>query len=163
EVMRSDRARSSACAAAGDRKHPTGHVRLRAIYAVHRHEEIWTDQTCSTPSLRTAAWSCHLGIHYGERTNDFIERRVHYLQSPLSASRRRMRCIQCLKLLRCQCQRDSVLLYMRCGTRFGDCNDVTAADGPGERNSGCRATVYCANTSKCGGTQQIGAGPPSGE
>src|SRR5262249_28796449 len=76
-----------------------------------------------------------------------------------------MRSIQCLKLLRCQCQRDCVLLYMRYGTRFGNCNDVTAADGPGERNSGCRAIVCCANTCKrcantCkrGITQQIGAG-----
>jgi hypothetical protein len=70
-----------------------------------------------------------------------------------------MRCIQCLKLLRCQCQcqRDSVLLYVRYGTRFGNCNDVTAADGPGERNSGCRAIVCCANTCKRGITQQIGA------
>src|SRR5262249_13049093 len=24
-----------------------------------------------------AAWSCHLGIHYGERTNDFLEGRGH--------------------------------------------------------------------------------------
>ena len=71
-----------------------------------------------------------------------------------------MRSIQCLKLLRCQChcQRDGVLLYMRDRTRFGNCNDVTAADGPGKRNSGCRAVVCCANTCKRGITQQIGAG-----
>jgi hypothetical protein len=70
-----------------------------------------------------------------------------------------MRCIQCLKLLRCQCQcqRDGVLLYVRYGTRFRNCNDVTAADGPGERNSGCRAIVCCANTCKSRITQQIGA------
>src|SRR5262249_14807853 len=76
------------------------------------------------------------------------------------AARRRMRSIQCLKLLRCQCycQRDGVLLYMRDRTRFGNCNDVTAADGPGERNSGCRAVVFCANTCKRGITQQPGAG-----
>ncbi len=71
-----------------------------------------------------------------------------------------MRSIQCLKLLRCQCQcqRDGVLLYMRYGTGFGNCNDVTAADGPGQRNSGCRATVCCANTRKRGITQQTSAG-----
>ena len=27
--------------------------------------------------ILVAAWSCHLGIHYGERTNDFLERRGH--------------------------------------------------------------------------------------
>src|SRR5215470_11029286 len=76
------------------------------------------------------------------------------------AARRRMRSIQCLKLLRCQCQcqRDGVLLYMRYGTGFRNCNDVTAADGPGQRNSGCRATVCCANTCKRGITQQAGGG-----
>src|SRR5262249_19239291 len=47
---------------------------------------------------------------------------------------------------------------MRDRTRFGNCNDVTAADGPGQRNSGCRATVWCANTSKRGITQQAGGG-----
>jgi hypothetical protein len=71
-----------------------------------------------------------------------------------------MRSIQCLKLLRCQCQgqSDGVLLYMRYGTRFGNCNGVTAADGPGQRNSGCRATVCCTNTCKHRIAQQAGAG-----
>ena len=43
------------------------------------------------------------------------------------------------------------------GTGFGDCNDVTAADGPRERNSGCRANVRCANTCERGIPQQTGA------
>src|SRR5215813_10733711 len=47
---------------------------------------------------------------------------------------------------------------MRYGTGFRNCNDVTAADGPGQRNSGCRATVCCANTCKRGITQQAGGG-----
>src|SRR5260370_39259310 len=47
---------------------------------------------------------------------------------------------------------------MRYGTRFGNCDDVTAADSPGQRNSGCRATACCANTCKRGITQQAGAG-----
>src|SRR5277367_1040377 len=64
----------------------------------------------------------------------------------------RMRCIQCLKLLRCQYQRqgDGVFLYMCHGPGFGNCNDVTAADGPGQRNSGCGASVCCGNTTKNG-------------
>src|SRR6516225_6207593 len=48
---------------------------------------------------------------------------------------------------------------MRYGTGFGDGNDVTAADGPGQRNSGCRATVCCANARERGIAQQAGAGP----
>src|SRR6516165_9886692 len=44
------------------------------------------------------------------------------------------------------------------GSGFGNCNDVTATDGPGQRNSGCRATVCCANTCKRAITQQTGAG-----
>src|SRR5215472_17434642 len=47
---------------------------------------------------------------------------------------------------------------MRYGTGLRNCNDVTAADGPGQRNSGCRATVCCANTCKRGITQQAGGG-----
>src|SRR5215475_13059630 len=47
---------------------------------------------------------------------------------------------------------------MRYGTGFGNCNDVTAADSPGQRNGGCRATVCRANTCKRGITQQAGAG-----
>src|SRR5205085_5491229 len=47
---------------------------------------------------------------------------------------------------------------MRDGTRFGNCNDVTATDGPGQRKGGCRATVCCGNTCKCGITQYAGAG-----
>src|SRR6516162_1993398 len=47
---------------------------------------------------------------------------------------------------------------MRYGTGFGNCNDVTAADGPGQRNSGCRATVCCANTCNREITQQAGGG-----
>src|SRR5262249_16086450 len=78
------------------------------------------------------------------------------------AARRRMRSIQCLKLLRCQCQcqRNGVLLYMRDRTRCGNCNDVTAADGPGQRNSGCRRTVCCANTCNTAIAQQIAPRAP---
>src|SRR6059058_4404863 len=47
---------------------------------------------------------------------------------------------------------------MRYGTRLGNCDDVTAADGPGQRNSGCRATMCCANACKRRITQQAGAG-----
>src|SRR5258708_24374513 len=47
---------------------------------------------------------------------------------------------------------------MRHRTGFGNCNDVTVADGPGQRNSGCRATVCCADTYKRGITQQAGTG-----
>ena len=71
-----------------------------------------------------------------------------------------MGCIQCLKFLwrQRQCQRDGVLLYMRDRTRFGNCNHVTTADGPGQRNGGCRTTVRYANTCKRGITQQAGSG-----
>src|SRR6266566_7032906 len=47
---------------------------------------------------------------------------------------------------------------MRHRTRFRNCNHVTAADGPGQRNSGCRATMCCANACKRRITQQAGAG-----
>src|SRR5262249_8181046 len=47
---------------------------------------------------------------------------------------------------------------MRYGTEFRNSNHVTPADGPGQRNSGCRATVCCANTCKRGITQQAGGG-----
>src|ERR1700680_4063079 len=47
---------------------------------------------------------------------------------------------------------------MRRRTGFGNCNDVTVADGPGQRASGWRATMCCANTCKRGITQQAGAG-----
>src|SRR5207244_2191830 len=74
------------------------------------------------------------------RSADRVELRLAFSLEPLRpfalAARRRMRSIQCLKLLRCQCQRDGVLLYMRYGTGFGNCNDVTAADSPGQHNSG---------------------------
>src|SRR5262249_39374294 len=40
---------------------------------------------------------------------------------------------------------------------FGNCNDVAAADGPSQRNSGRRAAVRQADTCKCGITQQAGA------
>ena len=72
---------------------------------------------------------------------------------------KRMPCIQCLKLLRCQCQRqcDGVFLYMCHGPGFGNCDDVTTANGPGQCNSGCGATVCCGNTPKVGITQQAGA------
>ena len=71
-----------------------------------------------------------------------------------------MRCIQCLKLLWCQCQRecDGVFLYVRHRAGFGDCSDVTATDGPSERNGCCGATARCANTCKRGVRQQAGAG-----
>jgi hypothetical protein len=57
-----------------------------------------------------------------------------------------------------QRERDGVLLYMRRQAGFGNCNDVTASDGPGQRNSGRRATACCANTGKRGTIQQTGAG-----
>src|SRR6516162_2096523 len=44
------------------------------------------------------------------------------------------------------------------GTGFGDCDDITAAHRPGQRNGCCRATARCANTCKRGVTQQAGAG-----
>src|SRR6266516_6031713 len=71
-----------------------------------------------------------------------------------------MRCIQCMKFLRCkfQLERDGVLLYMRRRTGFGNCNDVTVADGPSQRDGGCRATMCCANMYKRGITQQADAG-----
>src|SRR5262249_46040407 len=47
---------------------------------------------------------------------------------------------------------------MRYGTGFGNCNDTTAADGPGQRNGGGRATMCCPNTRKRGIVQQAGAG-----
>jgi hypothetical protein len=36
--------------------------------------------------------------------------------------------------------------HMRYGTGLGNCNDVAAADGPGQHNSGRRTTVCCSNT-----------------
>jgi hypothetical protein len=50
----------------------------------------------------------------------------------------RVRRIQCLKLLRCQCQceGDGVFLYVRRGAGFGNRNDVTAVNGPSQRD-GC--------------------------
>src|SRR6516165_1856554 len=64
---------------------------------------------------------------------------------------RRIRCIQCLKLLRPERQgkRDGVLFYMRRQTGFGNCNDVAASDSPGQRNSSRRATACCANLCQC--------------
>jgi hypothetical protein len=72
----------------------------------------------------------------------------------------RVRCIQCLKLLRCQCQRegDGVFLYMRGGAGFGNSNDLTAANGPSQRNGCRRATARCTNTCERGVTQQPGGG-----
>src|SRR5882724_12391474 len=49
---------------------------------------------------------------------------------------------------------------MRDRTGLGNCNYVAVADGPGQRNSGCRATVCCADACKRRITQQAGAGPP---
>src|SRR6516164_1448139 len=43
------------------------------------------------------------------------------------------------------------------GAGFGNGNDVTAADSPGQRNRGCGASVCCGNTAKNGITQQAGA------
>src|SRR5262245_14129407 len=34
--------------------------------------------------------------------------------------------------------------------RFGNCDDVTATDNPGQRDSGCRAPVCCADMCKRG-------------
>ena len=70
---------------------------------------------------------------------------------------RRMRCIQCLNLLRCQRQweRHGVLLYMGHKTGFGNSNHVTATNGPGQRNTSRRATVCCANTRKRGIAQAV--------
>ena len=72
----------------------------------------------------------------------------------------RVRCIQCLKLLRCQCQceGDGVFFYVRRGPGFGNRNNVTAADGPSQRDGCRRATARCANMCKRGITQQPGAG-----
>src|SRR5262249_24350516 len=47
---------------------------------------------------------------------------------------------------------------MRRRTGFGNCNDVTATDGPRQRDGGCRATVRGTNTCKCGITQEVSAG-----
>src|SRR4029079_9623729 len=68
-------------------------------------------------------------------------------------TRRRMSAIERLKLLRCQGQseRNDSLLDMRTPPRCGNCNDVAATDSPGQRNSGCRATVCFTNTCKDGG------------
>src|SRR5262245_40301609 len=41
---------------------------------------------------------------------------------------------------------------------FGNCNDITVADGPGQSNSGCRACMRRTDTDKRGITQQLGAG-----
>src|SRR5262249_19737987 len=43
---------------------------------------------------------------------------------------------------------------MRCRTRFGNCDDVTAADCPGQGDGGCRATARYAYARKRGITQQ---------
>ena len=82
-----------------------------------------------------------------------------WVPSDVLAARGRVRQIQCLKLLRCQsqCEGDRVFLYMCWGTGFGNRNDVTAPDRPGQRNGCCRATARCANTCKRGITQQAGA------
>ena len=71
-----------------------------------------------------------------------------------------MRCIERLQLLLCQCQRErnGILLHVRCGTGFGNCNDMTAADGPAQRNSRRRAAVGCANTCQRRITSEAGAG-----
>src|SRR6187200_2866357 len=45
---------------------------------------------------------------------------------------------------------------MRYGSGFGNCDDLTAADSPSQRNSGCRATACRADTCKCRITQQFG-------
>jgi hypothetical protein len=46
---------------------------------------------------------------------------------------------------------------MRCQAGFGNCNDVAAADGPGQRNRGRRTTVCCADGCKRSVMQQAGA------
>src|ERR1700752_1977875 len=43
-------------------------------------------------------------------------------------------------------------------TGFGNCDDMTVADGPGQRNRGCRAIMCSADTRKRRITQQAGAG-----
>src|SRR5262245_12427953 len=47
---------------------------------------------------------------------------------------------------------------MRHRTGFGNGNDITAADGPGQSDSGCRASMCCTDTYKRRITQQLGAG-----
>src|SRR5438132_14407044 len=47
---------------------------------------------------------------------------------------------------------------MRHGTGFRNCNDVAAANSPGQRNSGCRATVCCTYTGKRWITQEGATG-----
>src|SRR3954447_8075932 len=44
---------------------------------------------------------------------------------------------------------------MRHRTGLGNRNDVAIADRPGERNSGCRAAVCCADMCKRGITQKL--------
>src|SRR3974390_3759220 len=46
---------------------------------------------------------------------------------------------------------------MRHGRGFWNCNDFTAADGPGQCNSGCGAIVCCGNSAKNGISQQAAA------
>src|SRR5215831_1796 len=65
-----------------------------------------------------------------------------------------------MKFIRCQCKREryGVLPYMLGRAGFGNCNDLTIADGPGQRDSGCRATMGGADTCKRGVAQQASAG-----
>src|SRR6516162_479654 len=71
----------------------------------------------------------------------------------------RVRRIQCLKLLRRERQRerDGVLLYVRRGAGFRNRNDVTAADGPSQRDGCRRTTARCANLCKRRITQKTRA------
>src|SRR5262245_39640782 len=51
---------------------------------------------------------------------------------------------------------------MRHRAGFGNCNDITVADGPGQSNSGRRAAMRCTDTFKRRITQQLGAGAAEG-
>src|SRR5712691_11877926 len=70
-----------------------------------------------------------------------------------------IRCIQRMKFIgcECQCERDGVLLYMLRQARFGNCDDITIADGPGQRDSSCRAIMWSTDTCKRGIAQQASA------
>src|SRR5437764_4201943 len=71
-----------------------------------------------------------------------------------------MLCIQRMKLIRSQGQREryGVLPDVLRRTGFGYCDDIASADGPGQRDSRCGAIMCRGNTCKRWITKHAGAG-----
>ena len=78
------------------------------------------------------------------------------------ATRATGKALQQMQLLRCQNHRkcNGVVFHVRQRTRLGDCNDIAAANGPGQRNSGWRAAVCRADLREHGIPKELRIGMP---